>query len=315
MKLCIYHANCLDGFAAAFCHWQGNYCLTGTMDWGYYAMNYGDVKTVDDLSALFPWLFNGEKHEVVVLDFSLPKEVTGFLLSNTLIHFTMLDHHKTAFEMMAELFPNVNYPETFDVLWPTATVTLDNDKSGAMLAYGYYQPNLKPLEQLVTCIDDRDRWQFKYEYTKAVCAAVVTWPQEFSYWDEQLDRGTELIPMLVEEGNAILRYKDQLVRQIAETYTTSKIDGMDFRIVNCPPQLASDVGNELADDMFAALCYSFIGDKTVKVSLRSKGDMDVSAVAKLYGGGGHKNAAGFELEDLNGIAALYCTEGDDDAAR
>lgn len=37
-----------------------------------------------------------------------------------------------------------------------------------------------------------------------------------------------------------------------------------------------------------------------KVSLRSKGDVDVSAVAQELGGGGHKNAAGFQISgDLN----------------
>ena len=29
-----------------------------------------------------------------------------------------------------------------------------------------------------------------------------------------------------------------------------------------------------------------------RVSMRSKGDIDIGAVAKNYGGGGHKNAAG-----------------------
>ena len=31
------------------------------------------------------------------------------------------------------------------------------------------------------------------------------------------------------------------------------------------------------------------------VSLRSVGDYDVSAIAKTFGGGGHRNAAGFEV--------------------
>jgi bifunctional oligoribonuclease and PAP phosphatase NrnA len=33
-------------------------------------------------------------------------------------------------------------------------------------------------------------------------------------------------------------------------------------------------------------------DGEYRVSLRSKGDIDIGAVAKEYGGGGHKNAAG-----------------------
>ncbi len=34
--------------------------------------------------------------------------------------------------------------------------------------------------------------------------------------------------------------------------------------------------------------------KNVKISLRSKGEIDVSNIAKYFGGGGHKNASGFE---------------------
>lgn len=38
------------------------------------------------------------------------------------------------------------------------------------------------------------------------------------------------------------------------------------------------------------------GPGNYKVSLRAKGDVDVSRVAGVFGGGGHKNAAGFNLE-------------------
>ncbi len=40
------------------------------------------------------------------------------------------------------------------------------------------------------------------------------------------------------------------------------------------------------------------GQKEYKISLRSKGDMDVSLIANKFGGGGHKNAAGFEISNL-----------------
>jgi len=36
-------------------------------------------------------------------------------------------------------------------------------------------------------------------------------------------------------------------------------------------------------------------DGSIKVSMRSKDDVDISWIAKEFGGGGHKNAAGFEL--------------------
>ena len=37
-------------------------------------------------------------------------------------------------------------------------------------------------------------------------------------------------------------------------------------------------------------------DGIVRVSMRSKYDVDVRAVANRYGGGGHKNAAGFTVD-------------------
>ncbi|PKL51712.1 MAG: DHH family phosphoesterase [Nitrospira bacterium HGW-Nitrospira-1] len=38
-----------------------------------------------------------------------------------------------------------------------------------------------------------------------------------------------------------------------------------------------------------------IGDGCWKASLRSKGDVNVAKIAELYGGGGHRNAAGFKV--------------------
>ena len=63
-------------------------------------------------------------------------------------------------------------------------------------------------------------------------------------------------------------------------------------------QYSSEVAGELAKDTqypFGA-CFFVRGDGLKIWSLRSDrnlGDFDVSAVAKLRGGGGHRNAAGF----------------------
>ncbi len=39
--------------------------------------------------------------------------------------------------------------------------------------------------------------------------------------------------------------------------------------------------------------------KVFKISLRSKGDLDVSIIASKFGGGGHKNSSGFVCENLD----------------
>lgn len=66
---------------------------------------------------------------------------------------------------------------------------------------------------------------------------------------------------------------------------------------NCPRHLADDVGNELAKACGTfGLCWYLSSDGvTAFCSLRSIGDYDVEAIAKTFGGGGHKNSAGFEV--------------------
>ena len=69
--------------------------------------------------------------------------------------------------------------------------------------------------------------------------------------------------------------------------------------VNAPSFLASDLGHELANKSGTfGLVWSMAGDGQVHCSLRSNGEYDVSAIAKAFGGGGHRNAAGFST-DIN----------------
>ena len=66
---------------------------------------------------------------------------------------------------------------------------------------------------------------------------------------------------------------------------------------NCLPHLQSDVGHELANQSGTFGLLWFIDkDNVCRCSLRSNGEYDVSAIAKAFGGGGHRNAAGFTTD-------------------
>ena len=70
-------------------------------------------------------------------------------------------------------------------------------------------------------------------------------------------------------------------------------------IVNCSSDLTSDLGNILASSDecdFAALWKYNHTKEEYYVSLRSDNKADVSLIAKEFGGGGHKNAAGFSTK-------------------
>lgn len=65
------------------------------------------------------------------------------------------------------------------------------------------------------------------------------------------------------------------------------VDGDNNGFVNIP--LA-------ARDILASIYMREIGENVYRVSLRSKGDINVASVAELWGGGGHRNAAGLRIE-------------------
>jgi nanoRNase/pAp phosphatase (c-di-AMP/oligoRNAs hydrolase) len=66
--------------------------------------------------------------------------------------------------------------------------------------------------------------------------------------------------------------------------------------VNANALFASELGNLLAEQSGTfGLIWQLSGDGEIKASLRSKADFDVAAIAARYGGGGHRNAAGFRM--------------------
>lgn len=65
------------------------------------------------------------------------------------------------------------------------------------------------------------------------------------------------------------------------------VDGDNNGFVNIP--LA-------ARDILASVYIREVGEQVYRVSLRSKGDINVARVAELWGGGGHRNAAGLRID-------------------
>ncbi len=82
--------------------------------------------------------------------------------------------------------------------------------------------------------------------------------------------------------------KIAMLRQtLAMKEVAGAIDGDNNGFVNIP--LA-------ARDVLATIYMREVGVDSYRVSLRSKGDINVAKVAEQFGGGGHKNAAGLRIE-------------------
>ena len=296
--LVIYHANCTDGFGAAFAAW-----LKLGDEAEYLPMEYGQE---------FDPLIRVRDREIYILDFSFPKQIMDLFFEGA-ARVVWLDHHKTAFEMWLGSMPRHGQY----VIGTGHTVWLDNNKSGALLAWEYFHPGTE-VPMLIQHIDDRDRWQFKLTGTKELHAAFASYkPWTFDKWkvwrnDWDLMHRDDMVL----EGLAILRAHNQNVQaalkqaQVCWIKALKPIDlpgsfidgilpGWQGLAANAPSFLASDLGHELANKSGTfGLVWSMAGDGQVHCSLRSNGEYDVSAIAKAFGGGGHRNAAGFST-DIN----------------
>lgn len=317
--LVFYHADCADGFGAAFAAWLR---LGDSAE--YVPVKYGQFETAADLGMKFDPQFGERK--VFILDFSFNRPVMDYLF-RVAEHVTWLDHHKTAFEMWCRKAPDLFFT-THKESDQRKIIVLDDCKSGALLAWEHFHPN-KTVPMMIQHIDDRDRWQFRLENTREFSAALFARrPWSFEDWHRMFVQtyvphggSTSEMLRLYHEGHAILRAHDQDVVSAVKQARKCKLRvtinddpkkvpvSIDYHglAVNCPPSLSSDVGHALAKQCGAyGLCWSLDKDGVAQCSLRSTGDYDVSAIAKCYGGGGHRNAAGFRttFDELKTILGL-----------
>lgn len=294
--LVIFHADCTDGFAAAFSCWLK---LGDAAE--YLPMQYNKDTSPDIMAE------KCRNREVYILDFSFERKVMEHIFQAAKC-VVWCDHHKTAFEMWCAEFPyhfEKNGPDD------EKYIVLDNNKSGALLAWEYFHPNTEvPL--LIRHIDDRDRWVFALPGSKELHAALWSYrPWNFEQWKElnrQLqawdDHGGGFLHYTFKEGRAILRAQEQNVAQMVKQARKCEIP-YDTRPTPMPiaiglalnaPIHQSEIGHELANQSGTYGLVWYVGaDSRVKCSLRSNGDYDVSTIAKAFSGGGHRNASGMEV--------------------
>ncbi len=183
-----------------------------------------------------------------------------------------LDHHKTAAQDLAGL----------------EFATFDMQKSGAMLAWEYWFPG-EPAPLLLRYIQDKDLWLFQLDNSLEVSAALRSYPKDFEVWNSLS------VDDLAKDGIAIQRAINVQVSKHVEMATLQNVGGYLVPVVNATCYL-SEIGDQLnasfPDTPFAA-CYFGRADGKRQWSLRSRGNFDVSEVAERFGGGGHRNAAGY----------------------
>jgi oligoribonuclease NrnB/cAMP/cGMP phosphodiesterase (DHH superfamily) len=278
IDLVLYHANCRDGFGAAYSAWK---CLGSKAE--YVPCNHGTNPP-------------GVKGKVVaILDFSYDNKTIRNMIADAK-ELIVIDHHKSA---MIELH---NIPNTH----------FDMNHSGARLAWDYFHPGKEP-PKFINYIEDCDLWAWKLPYSKEFNAAFDMVPFEFEEYEKFED--DSVFDDAVKRGSYILAYSKTVIKKICDEASPRKFNGKNVLVVNSSHWI-SEVGASLSPKCDFALIWFFDHEsQKVRVSLRSfHENIDVSEVAKEFGGGGHKKAAGFELpadmhiEDLFQVEIEMCPD-------
>jgi oligoribonuclease NrnB/cAMP/cGMP phosphodiesterase (DHH superfamily) len=266
----IYHNPCMDGFGAAFIATKYNSNIK------LIPMNVEEEIT--DLSII-------ENKNVLMVDIVTKdfKKIND--LANKLI---ILDHHKTNMELL------VNIPYAY----------FDMNKSGVGLAWEYFFNDIE-MPLFLECIQDRDLWTWKIPQSREFCDALyelvnikeidMTIFDEIYFDDKNFNKYYEI-------GRLLNKIKMKKIKNISDNNYKKYIvnilnQNLTVYMFNVSHDLASDLGSYIMTNMpdadFCLLWRYSHNDEQYFCSLRSNDNKtDVSKIAQLFGGGGHRNAAG-----------------------
>jgi len=277
VRLVVTHAGCPDGIASAIILKD---VLGSRDDFGIVWAQHGTA-ALRDLPAVPGMLF---------CDIPPPRErVAEFIEAGALV----LDHHVTQRDIV----------EAFGERGVFADERTDPGVCGAMLAYEKVWTPLRGRADSATwdMVSDfallsgiRDTWQRNHRRWAEACAqaeALRFWPVQ-----ELLDAGLAGLPDKLAIGPVLLdKARERDDRSIAEAY---RFELGGIRALAFEGHWTSDISDRLEGevDVVMGWHYGVDGDtQKLVVSVRSRGGFDAAAFAKFYGGGGHKQAAGFTL--------------------
>lgn len=270
--LILFHGNCADGFTAAWSYWK----------------NLKDKTSVDFFPATHgnpPPDVTGR--EVFMLDFSYKAPVLRELASKAKF-IRILDHHKSAEIELNSMISDV----PSNLYW-----IFDMNKSGARLAWEYFL-GFKDVPWLVKFVEDNDLGRWGYNETRDVMSAVFSYDYTFENWDmlHNICESELRLQRLIAEGTAISRKQDKDIRELLAAFqVTDIIGGYEVPTANLPYTFSTQAGHLMALGRPFAACW-YATKNGIEYSLRSAtGAVDVSEIAKIYGGGGHARAAGFRI--------------------
>jgi uncharacterized protein len=261
----LYHGDCSDGFGGAWAAWK----------------KLGDKADYIGVELGAPPLAGLDDKELYMIDFAYPEKDFKDLSANNK-KIIVIDHHKTN-SVQATLASENLY---------------DMTHSGSVLSWKYFHPN-EPLPRLLSYVEDMDLWKFNLKNSDDIFSYIALQDREFNSWS---DLALELedenkFREFAEKGRLINIFRDKMANEIvSENATPVEFEGHKAYAVNAPHSFAGLLSKKLINKEFPMMIRWGYNSGYINVSLRSDGSVDVSEIAKKYGGGGHKTASGLRFD-------------------
>jgi len=329
-----YHSPCSDGHAAAWAIKAHLGQLAKYSAPGAYNIQF--IPSVPGCQQIDPSVVNSDGSEAWFLDLMPSYRVLRELCASC-SRVVVLDHHKTNLDICGSIFS-----EDFGIGGWAANLELvfDMNRAGCQIAWDWITTQTQesngsvPRPWFLEYIADRDLWTWLLPNSKLINSALfglkltitpdviaeklapISTPEE-----QERFITNELMPYALaaeEFNNDLLRGACHKATECQLIVPTSEhtLTPSEYRVWlgTTIGSLRSDLGNQLCNkpfadgqkpDLAAIWHYEFPADEWW-VSLRSLDTgADVSAIAKLFGGGGHMRAAGFTLRAPDNLNTIF----------
>ncbi len=275
---CFYHKTDLDG------HCSGAIVKMRHPECEMIGVDYAD--NMIDLTKKYTFM-TGEV--IFVVDFSFPRSDMEGLSINNDLHW--IDHHKSAIEKM----------EGFE-----CQGIQENGKSGCELTWDYLNPEVEmPLAVKLLgrydVWDHRDNLVLPFQYGFRTFEETLPDSPVWSMFLKLDSPGTmDDIHDVIKTGNIIMNYEFKQNEMYAKGMSF-EVEFEGFRAIAINKAFSnSKIFDSVYDpDKHDIMIIFGYKPGTIKYTLfAKKPEIDVSEIAKKYGGGGHKGAAGFFSEKM-----------------
>lgn len=282
--LCIYHSIDFDGKCSAAIV-KNKY-----PDCRLYGIDYGEEF---DISKVEP------EEEVFLVDFTFDDKEDMLKLKLTCGDLHWIDHHNTIVQMEEELSakdwlgvrqlsPKVGACElVWDYLYP-----------GETIPYPVYLLSRYDVWQNKDPLWDEEILPFQYGMR------LGGWDLDDPKWKTLLkcNKESAFVHNTIEKGNIGLFYEKELSGKMARgLWFPLEWEDLRFQVIN--RGYANSISAEAIwnPEEFDAVMFFSRGREFWKITMFTDKEIDLSILAKKYGGGGHKQACGFTTKDIMGL--------------